>query len=281
MSVLATSPTAMASGSKMRSILFASSIGTIIEWYDFLIYATAAALVFNKAVLSDLRSARRHAGRARQLRGRLSGAPARRRTVRPFRRSAWPQIHAGADPVHHGAEHVLHRAAADLCVDRGIGADPVDRAAHHPGHRPRRRMGRRVADGARARAGRPARFLYQLRADRVSDRPGAGHAGVHAGQQIARGGFRQLWLAHSLPGQHRAAGDRDLRAIPGTRDTGIRGAQAARRPVPKSGRRGRRPEHRHIPDRGRTKTLRGVVGLHAQCIRGGLCHHQARHCPSS
>ncbi len=32
----------------MRSVVLASSIGTIIEWYDFLIYATAAALVFNK-----------------------------------------------------------------------------------------------------------------------------------------------------------------------------------------------------------------------------------------
>ncbi len=29
------------------SILFAGSIGTIIEWYDFLLYGTAAALVFN------------------------------------------------------------------------------------------------------------------------------------------------------------------------------------------------------------------------------------------
>ncbi|HVX76965.1 MAG TPA: MFS transporter [Bradyrhizobium sp.] len=34
---------------KINSIVFASSIGTVIEWYDFLIYATAAALVFNKA----------------------------------------------------------------------------------------------------------------------------------------------------------------------------------------------------------------------------------------
>ncbi len=34
--------------SPMRHVLLASMIGTIIEWYDFLIYGTAAALVFNK-----------------------------------------------------------------------------------------------------------------------------------------------------------------------------------------------------------------------------------------
>ncbi|MET0540609.1 MAG: MFS transporter [Variovorax sp.] len=37
-----------ASSSEVKRVVFASSIGTIIEWYDFLIYGTAAALVFNK-----------------------------------------------------------------------------------------------------------------------------------------------------------------------------------------------------------------------------------------
>ncbi len=34
--------------SSIGKVALASSVGTIIEWYDFLIYATAAALVFNK-----------------------------------------------------------------------------------------------------------------------------------------------------------------------------------------------------------------------------------------
>ena len=33
---------------KMKKIVWASVLGTVVEWYDFLIYGTAAALVFNK-----------------------------------------------------------------------------------------------------------------------------------------------------------------------------------------------------------------------------------------
>ncbi|WP_354677846.1 MFS transporter, partial [Cupriavidus plantarum] len=39
---------AVADESNLARVLFASSVGTIIEWYDFLIYGTAAALIFNK-----------------------------------------------------------------------------------------------------------------------------------------------------------------------------------------------------------------------------------------
>jgi MFS family permease len=32
----------------LASTIFASTIGTVVEWYDFILYATAAALIFNK-----------------------------------------------------------------------------------------------------------------------------------------------------------------------------------------------------------------------------------------
>ncbi len=49
MSMTATAPVAGTEHGKMNAIVFASCFGTIIEWYDFLIYATAAGLIFNKA----------------------------------------------------------------------------------------------------------------------------------------------------------------------------------------------------------------------------------------
>ncbi len=49
MTIMATAPIAGTERTRINSIVFASCFGTIIEWYDFLIYATAAALVFNKA----------------------------------------------------------------------------------------------------------------------------------------------------------------------------------------------------------------------------------------
>jgi MFS family permease len=40
-------------GSRVRTALLASLVGTTIEWYDFFLYATAASLVFNHAFFPD------------------------------------------------------------------------------------------------------------------------------------------------------------------------------------------------------------------------------------
>src|SRR5436305_15126126 len=39
---------AQPSAAQRRRVMIASAIGTTVEWYDFLLYGTAAALVFGK-----------------------------------------------------------------------------------------------------------------------------------------------------------------------------------------------------------------------------------------
>ena len=106
-------------------VIFASSLGTVFEWYDFYIYGTLAhsggAVLLRRQSDGGL-----HLHPAR-LRGRLRGAPVRRADLRPARRHGRPQIHL---PRHHDADghrHVLHRRAADLCVSRHHGAGHADR----------------------------------------------------------------------------------------------------------------------------------------------------------
>ncbi|THV36479.1 MFS transporter [Glycomyces buryatensis] len=48
------SRTDAASSTQLRRAVFSSYLGSLIEFYDFLLYATAAALVFNQVFFSDL-----------------------------------------------------------------------------------------------------------------------------------------------------------------------------------------------------------------------------------
>src|SRR6201990_3527904 len=45
---MASTTTDKPAGSSVRTVALASFIGTSIEWYDFFLYGTAAALVFNR-----------------------------------------------------------------------------------------------------------------------------------------------------------------------------------------------------------------------------------------
>ena len=48
---------------QVRRAIFAGTVGTAIEWYDFFLYGTAAALVFPKLFFPDASALRRRARR--------------------------------------------------------------------------------------------------------------------------------------------------------------------------------------------------------------------------
>ena len=69
---------------QVRKAAVASIIGTTIEWYDYFLYGTAAALVFPARVLPGLLGLRRPAGVVRDLVVGLRGPAGRRRDLRPL-----------------------------------------------------------------------------------------------------------------------------------------------------------------------------------------------------
>ena len=143
--------------SSVRKVIVASLIGTSLEWYDFFIYGTAAALVFNQLffptfepLVGTLLAFTTYAVGfvARPLGGLIFG-------------------HYG-DRI--GRKNVLvvtlllmgiatfaHRPIADLCNYRRLGADPAGGAPLSAGSWPRRRMGRCRADDPGVGWRKPAR----------------------------------------------------------------------------------------------------------------------------
>ena len=149
-----------------RQVLFASLIGTTIEFFDFYIYATAAVLVFPRlffpasdpatATLASLATfgiafVARPIGSA--LFGHFGDRIGRKTTL-------------VAALLTMGVSTVAIGAAADLRHDRPRGAAAAGAVPLRAGARPRRRVGRRGAAGDRERAAGQARLVRHVPAAR-------------------------------------------------------------------------------------------------------------------
>jgi hypothetical protein len=98
----------------MRTVVAASTIGTTIEWYDFLIYSTAASLILNKIFFPTQDPL---VGKLLAI-GTISVGFFRTATgghhPEPFWRSVGAQVDAGPDAGQYGSWHDADRPAAYL-----------------------------------------------------------------------------------------------------------------------------------------------------------------------
>src|ERR687889_366919 len=98
----------------LRTAAWGGLIGTALEQYDFVIYGTATAIVFQPDLLPWRGPGDRRHRRVRDLRGRLPGPPAGRAVLIPLRGPARTEVRAGRDPVRDGHLDVLDRSAAHV-----------------------------------------------------------------------------------------------------------------------------------------------------------------------
>ena len=188
-------------------------IGTTIEWYDFFLYGTAAALVFNKLFFPQ----------ADPLTGTMLAFTtyALGFAARPIGGIVFGHF---GDRIGRkqllmmslmlmGGSTMLIGHPADLQRDRLAGPAGPGPAAARAGLRRRRRVGWRGADGHRVRRGEPPRFLGRLAAGgRAGGQPARRRRAGDHGRRADQGGFHRLGLARALPAVGGARGRRLLGA---------------------------------------------------------------------
>ena len=149
----------VATQTDVRRVALASAIGTTIEWYDFFIYGTAAAVVFGPQFFPQISEV---AGRlaafatfavgfiARPLGGIVMGHFGDRLGRKSM--LVWSLMLMGIATLRH-------RPAAELRAHRHLGAGAARCLPLPAGLRARRRVGRRGPDVGGARTGGAARCL--------------------------------------------------------------------------------------------------------------------------
>ena len=132
---------------------FASLIGTSIEWYDYFLYGTAAALVFTRLFFPKFDPL---VGTLLAFSTYTIGFVAR-----PFAGVVFGHFgdRIGRKQMLYitllfmGVSSTLIGLLPTYCAGWGLGAHPADADAHLPGHRTGRRVGRSGADGGGTRPG--------------------------------------------------------------------------------------------------------------------------------
>ena len=89
----------------LKSVIAASFIGTTIEWYDFFLYGTAAALVFDKLFFPE---AKPLVGTLLAFSTYAVGFAARPLAASPARRHAWHEHARSRSYERHGSKHGRH-----------------------------------------------------------------------------------------------------------------------------------------------------------------------------
>ena len=216
---------------QLRRVAVASSIGTTIEWYDFFIFSTAVPLVFNTQFFSTLSPASGTLAGLRDARASASW-PGRSAACCGGTSATWSGRKAMlvASLLLMGAATVGVGTAAHLRPDRRARADPAGGDAAPAGRLGGWRVGRRRADGRRARPAGQARGLRRVLADRGAGRADPRAAGVHRRHRVDHpGAVRGLGLAAAVPVQHRAGRGRARRAAVARGEPGVHGAARASR----------------------------------------------------
>ena len=106
-----------------KKVIFASSLGTVFEWYDFYLYGSLARDHRQAVLLGPGPELGVHL-RAAGVRGRLHRAALRRAGVRPPGRHDRPQVHVpGHDPDHGPVD--LHRRPLPTYASIGVAAPVI------------------------------------------------------------------------------------------------------------------------------------------------------------